>query len=580
MNGLRWQVWVPRALAVGVLLLAAQYILGLAVRTAAVDSVTAAVGTPIEIGSSRVSLADRKVILNELTVRDPRSPETKLLEADRCELEIAPRPLLQKQVVVSRGRVSGLRLNAFAGDEPNADIGRADAAPAIRWFGDDSDALAGEWIAQLAARFKDSRPDQLESVQQTETFCTNWSREAAELEARGNELNERVAALQRALKAAEANPLRGGKVFSQLPQTIAKLELDITELNADLARLPDRLEQERRAIVAARRTDEELSRRRTTLQPIEANALSAYLLRRQAVKPLSDLVGWLRWIRNPAPSSAGDKPRGEDILFAGCSQAPNLLIQTLELRGSARLAGQPVELRGMLSGLSTAPASSAEPVRLRLMGTGSMPLELQVTIDRTHGTKRDAVLLDCQGVLWPQLALGRPEQLAVTIGPSLGSLSMSVTVDGESLAGEIQMVQQNVRITPAVAGELEDVPIAASLAETLGRIDSLATRASLGGTLSEPTCTLWSNLGPAVAEAVERSLDKAVGEHARSTLATAGQHVDEQLTTVEQQMTELQTRWSTRTAEVQTQLHVLSTRDVTRATDRLTRRALTNSLVR
>jgi uncharacterized protein (TIGR03545 family) len=582
MTRFRWQTWVPRALAVGVLLLAAQYILGLAVRTAAIDSATTAVGTPIEIGSSRVSLADRKVILNDLTVHDPRSPAVKLLEADRCEIELATDALLRKRIVATRGQVSGLRFNAFAGDESTPNAEAAEAASSIRWIGDDSEAVALHWIAQLAGQFADHRIDQLKSVERTEAFCENWSRTSAALETRGHELNNRVAALQTALKAAEANPLRGGKVVAELPQTIASLEREFAALNADLAKLPDELDQERRAIVADRRADEDLVRERTTLKTVEANALSTYLLRRQASQPLGELLSWLRWLREPALAPRA-KARGEDLIFAGCSTAPNVLLHALDVRGSARVAGQPVDLRGQLTGLSNAPASSADPIRLRLTGTGSMPLEMQVTIDRTRGANRDTFLADCQGVLWQQLTLGRPDQLAVTIGPSLGSLSVSVAVDGESLTGEIQMVQQSVRITPALAGDFGDAPLATSLSDTLSRIDSLATRASLGGTLRQPTCTLWSNLGPAVAEAVERSLEKATRQHARATLAKADQQINEQLTTAEQQMAELQTRWSTGYADARAKLSTIAATDAVRnrlSPTRLGHRVPANSLFR
>jgi hypothetical protein len=75
-------------------------------------------------------------------------------------------------------------------------------------------------------------------------------------------------------------------------------------------------------------------------------------------------------------------------------------------------------------------------------------------------------------------------------------------------------------------------------------VNALATRVSLGGTLAEPTCTLWSNLGPAVAEAVERAVDRASGPCASERLVEAGRHVDEQLATVERQMSEQQAHWS------------------------------------
>jgi hypothetical protein len=86
---------------------------------------------------------------------------------------------------------------------------------------------------------------------------------------------------------------------------------------------------------------------------------------------------------------------------------------------------------------------------------------------------------------------------------------------------------------------------------------SLATRVTIGGTLTEPKCTLWSNLGPAVAEAMERAVQHAGSQHTRSLMVNAGQRGDEQLTVVERQMTELQNRWKSRIFAANTQLRTI-----------------------
>ena len=100
----------------------------------------------------------------------------------------------------------------------------------------------------------------------------------------------------------------------------------------------------------------------------------------------------------------------------------------LDVRGTARIAAQPVEFRGTLAGLSTQPELMAEPLRLRLEATGSMPVELQAIVDRTHGLKRDSLLMDCQGILLPRIELGAPDELAISMEPSVGALSLSVAL--------------------------------------------------------------------------------------------------------------------------------------------------------
>ncbi len=181
-RSLRWQIWVPRLLLVGVVLLAAQYGLGLVARSIAIRSGMAAVGADVVIGSSRVSLLNRQVVLNDLRIVNPRMPTENVLEAERCELEIAPQPLLQKQTVVNRGRLSGLRILAFGKATAVRENGATDATSPAKWFRDSADDVAGQWFAHLAERLKQNSNGRLESVQRTAAFCASWLGQSAALD--------------------------------------------------------------------------------------------------------------------------------------------------------------------------------------------------------------------------------------------------------------------------------------------------------------------------------------------------------------------------------------------------------------
>jgi hypothetical protein len=236
--------------------------------------------------------------------------------------------------------------------------------------------------------------------------------------------------------------------------------------------------------------------------------------------------------------------------------APSLLVRNLELQGSARIGGQSVELRGTLADVSNAPAWHSSPIRLRAKATGSLPLELQATIDRTGPVARDELLVDCRGIIMPSQSLGRLEDgFQVTLAPSVASLSISVLVEGEKLSGDIQLVERQVRIAPVLSGQLTDVPLAAALGATLAELDSLAVQVSLGGTLSEPTCSLWSNLGTAVAEAMGRAMRRAGDDHAQLLVTRARRQIDEQLAGLEQQIhaqqSELAAQTSAATGELE-----------------------------
>jgi hypothetical protein len=136
---------------------------------------------------------------------------------------------------------------------------------------------------------------------------------------------------------------------------------------------------------------------------------------------------------------------------------------------------------------------------------------------------------------------------------------------------------------PELGGELCDVPLAAPLDATLGQVNSIATRISIGGTLERPTCTLWSNLGPAVAEAFERSLRSAGDEHAHTQLAEARRRVDERLAVLERRASDEQATIAAQLAGVTTLLNSMAAQQSPRkriSVEQLGRRLPASSLFR
>jgi uncharacterized protein (TIGR03545 family) len=575
---LQWQFLVPRALTLVVALLAAQYVLGLVARSIAIQASEAAVGAVVEVGHARVSLTDRCVVFDGLCIKDSKRSSANILEADRCELKFAAAPVLHKQAVVESGRISGLRFNSFANPAANAKASN-------EWFNSDVDLAARKWLERLNGQFTLDAVNEFDSVARTDTFCSNWSKCSAGLESNLKDLDGRAAELQKAVELAEGNPLRNEKLLEELRKKAAALQTEFADFSADVEKLPDVLETERRAIVAARRNDDSAVGKRLQLGSVEANSLSAYLLRDEATQELNQLVSWVRWMREMAPVDAknvASTGRGENVLFSGCRPEPGILIRSLQLDGTARIAGQPIELRGIVTNLSSAPRLHNEPMRLHLVGNGSLPLELQMTIDRTSAVARDELLVDCQGALLHAMALGKADQLGISIAPSVGALSVSVVVDGDKLTGNIQMVQQKVQITPTLNGAGGET-LSVAMCDTLARVDSIATRLSLGGTIQEPTCTLWSNLGAAVAESMQRAVRRTGDQHAKALLVEAGRRVDERLAEVDRQVAERQSQIANKSTIIAARLQKITTDESPRyriSSEKGGRRLPNNSLFR
>ncbi|HVT28939.1 MAG TPA: hypothetical protein VHE81_13070, partial [Lacipirellulaceae bacterium] len=96
-----------------------------------------------------------------------------------------------------------------------------------------------------------------------------------------------------------------------------------------------------------------------------------------------------------------------------------------------------------------------------------------------------------------------------------------------------------------------------AMGEKIG-IQSIATRLTLGGTLDKPVCTLWSNLGTAVAESLGHAIQRADEEHTRELLAEAGRRVDERLAAIDRQTAEQQQRFARKTADLAERLNELA----------------------
>ena len=341
-----------------------------------------------------------------------------------------------------------------------------------------------------------------------------------------------------------------------------EIRAEVTALSHDIENLPTVAEADRRSIVAAREHDEKLLHDELEFEPIDPKILSAYLVQEQMRGPVGDLLGWLRWIRRVVPAEekkVATHRRGHNVVFTGCQPAPNLLIRTLQIQGAMRLAGQPIEFFGTLTDVTDAPSRHDQPMRLKLNTRGSLPLQVQATIDRTGPVARDQLLVDCGGLVLPKLSLGGSDKLRLSLAPTAATLNISITLEGDKLSGDVQLVQKQVEIKPQMSGDLARYHVDEELTKTLGDVHSLATRVSLSGTLDEPMCHSWSTLGPTVAEAMERAFARAATGYTREVLAQSRERVNRRLAEFDRQLADAQNELHPQLADSTSALDQLTT---------------------
>jgi len=534
----RWGYIVPRLILLLLLLGLSEYGVAWLVKHSLRAGGESAVGARVDIGQVKASLLKTSVELRNLQVANPESPMTNLVEADALLLDFDSDSLLRKQAVVTHGAVRGLRFGAsrVASGELDEPLGEPEDESMPAWLSEAASDKAKAWLSDLGERFTSDLEDQFQSVRVAQQMRDKWPGKYEELAAAAGLVKSEAKTLKEQVAQARKNPLRNAQFLQSVPQRVVALENQLKQLTSQLKALPSLIEADRQAVKAARTHDEKLVRETLRVEAIDSASLTAYLLGEEISGPMGELIGWLRWARKMAPTKVekpdAERHRGVDVLFAGLRPRPELLIRQLDLSGTARINGRPVELAGTLSDFTTEPEIHGQPVRLNLTTTGAMPIKLKATIDRTGPSARDELLADCQGIVIPKLRLGGGKWFGLSVEKSRASLSVSLLLDGEKLSGDVQLIQQQVRVTPDVQQKRASAAATVlheALAAKLNRLPSIATRIDLSGTLDKPQWQVWSNLGPAVAQAVESAVEQTVEGQTERLLAASQAEVDAQL---------------------------------------------------
>lgn len=542
----RWSYLLPRLAVVALLLVFSEYGAGKLLRYGAQSAGQSAVGARVEIQRSSASLLKTEATLGGIAVADPRDPMTNLFEADRLTLDFDSAAALRKKAVVTQGTLTGIR---FGGARTESGA-LPDAAPGEPGGGFSLSDLPG---SDLAERYFDGVQDrfmadlQLESVRVAKELREKWPAEYQRLHSRAEALRDQIKDFTARVKDAKENPLRNVEFLQQTPNQIAALKRELSTLQAKLKALPGEVQQDRRRVAAAREHDAQLLREKLSLGSMDADSLSQYLVGEQIAGPVGELVGWLRWARRLAPGgeqvAAASGTRGQEIIPPGCRRTPDLLIRSLKLSGGAQLAGRPVEFDGLLTSLTTEPRVHGEPLQLTLTTRGAATVEVRATLDRTGETPVDELIADCPMLTLPRLKLGNAEKFGLTVAPSTAALSVSLKLTGERLAGDVQLVQREVKVTPHIKQAIGDVlaeeDLERALASRLANAGRLVTSVTLTGELSDPKWKVWSTAGPAVAEAMDAAIKRLAEQKAQALLAKGEQAVADQLGALDQELDKL-----------------------------------------
>ncbi len=548
MGVLRFSYILPRLLLLVVLLAAAEIGSGYIAHWAIERGGELAIGARVEVGRSEVSLLKTRVQIEDLVVANPRSAFKNLLEARRIDIDFDSSALLRKKLIAPYGEITGIRFDtarATSGLLPESPPREASDG-GKSWLNDEAAIYARNWLAGVEQRVTQDLRRELKSIDLAERLAERWPQQYESLRSGAERLKLNAKELAEQTKVAKLNPLRHIDFLTNLPNHTLGLRRQVDELHAQLATLPNTLKADRAAIAEARAHDERVLRDKLSIDAIDAESLTNYLLGEQIAAPLQEAIAWLKWARSVVPESkrellaTRDGLRGENIVFTSSPRQPDLWLQAIRLTGTATVSGQPLELVGSLRDVTSDPKLVGQPTVLELKSSEGLPIRIVATIDRTSDIPHDQILVDCEALPLAAMSLGINGPLALEVSPTTARVNVSLTLVGERLTGDIQFVQTGVRLLPRLRNERLRGDIENTLAESLGRIDQLATRIGIEGSLDRPRIKLWSNIGPVVSESTQRAVATLIERRASDALSLARTKVDEQVGRVESQLVAFQ----------------------------------------
>ncbi len=555
---IRWKYVLPRLTLVLVLWLAVRFGLDPLVRWAIVASGESAVGAKIELASVRSLLLDGELELYDLCVANPRKPMRNLLESDQAKLKIDLSALFLKRLVVTNGTIRGLQF-----DTPREISGRLviqaddlsleNSALSDRlapWL-ESGKKLGTNWIDGIDTRFEQDLTNQLETPRVVKQLEDRWREQADELQARIEAIGIQSRQMKDDLHQARINPLRNLARIGKLQESFVAVQQELQKVTRQLQQLPEQAKEDRRAVLAARQHDEQLLRNAVQLDQVDGSKFSERLLGPMVSDRLKTLVGWARMAREMVPDNKlpsepdSTHGRGVTVHFVRPRPLPEFLIKRLELSGTARLGGQPVELVGTLTNATNGPSRLATPTQIHLQSRGAFGFTVDIALDRRQKIVRDEIHIDCPRLLIPAQTLGTGA-LAMRLSPGMAKMQADVTLEGDRIDGMIRFVRSSIRLqqsgTKGGDTSSTELKLAKLLEQTVRGIDHVDANIRLAGRLDQVEWHLQSNLGPQLAHGFNQAAKQLVQKQASALLASTQQKADAQLAKLAQQRDQVQRR--------------------------------------
>ena len=542
----RWQGIIPLLLVLALLVAGWRIFGGTIVRSTLEDAGSDALGAQLDIAGVRVGLLATTIDIRGVALADPFDRNRNLFEIGRVHVELEPKPMLQKKLVIKRLAIADVKTGTRRATpaEPVTGAGFAPRALAeVRRFGDQFRVplLSLTPFDTLKSVVLD--PTQLRSVQAALAVIQGADsvKNAIEAGYAALRLQETLDSSQALLGRLRTFNVRAAgidgtrKAVADVRAASARVDTArrrVEALVVEAQRGVDTLQGRLRAIEDAKDEDYAFARSLLRLPTFEGPDLGAALFGKVTIDRFQQAVYWATLAREHAPPGLLPKEQpgpkrlrrsGSTIQFVERESYPSFLLRRADLTvdvTSGFAAGRYVVAA---ADVTTEPALVGRPTLFAARRSGGGDIQaVRVTgaLDHLGAKPRDVLNVHADGVKLPRLAL---PVIPYAMDAGRGLSELRFVLEGQAVSGRWSMRSN------AIAWHVTD----SARAQRLNRMESIVARALTGvndleftadisGTLDAPRLAVRSNLDRQVAD----RLKAVVGEEVKAAEAKVRARVD------------------------------------------------------
>jgi uncharacterized protein (TIGR03545 family) len=544
---MRWKYIVPRIVLVALVWAFFAFGFDPLLHRGLITAGQNAIGAKVDLASFETKFFPPSVSMRQALLANRDRPGTNLLEFDSASLRLEGAALLKKSYIIDEGTISGVRWGT-----PRADSGLLAETPAEKKSREvaakasaermeklKAEVLARgqEYLAGLGDRAKlELDPDQFESVRLGEEIEERWTAKFQEYDARAQELKKQIETIKAHIKSKEGNTLDRIEAYRTATAEAARLTQELKRLRGEIDGLTRQARQDLSDLDQAKQRDLTKIREKVDMFRLDPQELSEFLLGPELHHRLNQIIDWTRWTKARLVAATDDPQperwRGRDFTFPRREELPKFLVKLIKVSGDTELLGQPQEFAGTVSGVTSHPEIHGQPVIVRLKSEGAVDANVKAVFDYTNTDVDPSheVLLSYRANDGESTDLGDPDSLAIRVTAGQVAYRAELKLVGEAINGKLHLRQTPVKLAVRLGGESSkiDQRVAQVFADIVGGIEEFEADLDLTGTLGDPQWSIESNLGPKIAEGVNKALVKQLEQGREALLAKLDQAVAKQ----------------------------------------------------